>query len=122
MAGTHQIWGLDLKTNEITTFAGTRAEARLDGKLNVSAFGQPSGIVSDGKNLYVADSETNIIRTIIFKNNWSKRWSAAICSISATKTAKATNVQLQHPLGVEIYGDPLLIADTYNHKIKILNP
>jgi hypothetical protein len=31
-------------------------------------------------------------------------------------------VRLQHPLGVVAYGDKLLIADTYNHKIKELDP
>ena len=32
-------------------------------------------------------------------------------------------VRLQHPLGVAFaYGDKLLIADTYNHKIKQLDP
>jgi NHL repeat-containing protein len=31
-------------------------------------------------------------------------------------------VRLQHPLGLLAYGDKLLIADTYNHKIKELDP
>ena len=32
------------------------------------------------------------------------------------------DVRLQHPLGLITYGDKLLIADTYNHKIKELDP
>ena len=32
------------------------------------------------------------------------------------------DVRLQHPLGIAIYGDQVLLADTYNHKIKLLNP
>src|SRR4029078_5867940 len=31
-------------------------------------------------------------------------------------------VRLQHPLGLVSFGDKLLIADTYNHKIKELDP
>jgi hypothetical protein len=31
-------------------------------------------------------------------------------------------VRLQHPLGLARWNDKLLIADTYNHKIKILDP
>jgi hypothetical protein len=31
-------------------------------------------------------------------------------------------VRLQHPLGLLAYGDKILIADTYNHKIKELDP
>src|SRR5262249_797367 len=32
------------------------------------------------------------------------------------------NVRLQHPLGLLTYGDKVLIADTYNHKIRELDP
>ena len=29
---------------------------------------------------------------------------------------------MQHPLGIEIYNGKILLADTYNHKIKLLDP
>jgi hypothetical protein len=32
------------------------------------------------------------------------------------------DVRLQHPFGILSFGDKLLIADTYNHKIKELDP
>ena len=67
MAGTHQIWRLDFEKQTVAPFAGSGAEERLDGKLSLSAFGQPSGIVLNGKNLFVADSESNIIREIDFE-------------------------------------------------------
>src|ERR1044072_837998 len=64
MAGPHQIWQLDLDKNEVSTFAGSGREARVDGPLKDSGFAQPSGLANAGKNLYVADSESNIIRSI----------------------------------------------------------
>src|ERR1044071_6885420 len=64
MAGPHQIWMLDLDKNEVSTFAGSGREARRDGSVQEAGFAQPSGIASDGKKLYVADSESNIIREI----------------------------------------------------------
>src|SRR5215510_9314584 len=64
MAGPHQIWQLDLTKNEVSTFAGSGREARIDGPLKGSGFAQPSGLANDGTNLYVADSESNIIRAI----------------------------------------------------------
>jgi hypothetical protein len=36
--------------------------------------------------------------------------------------ASGDDVRLQHPLGVTALGDKILIADTYNHKIKELDP
>src|SRR5439155_20301103 len=32
------------------------------------------------------------------------------------------SVRLQHPLGIAWHGDVLFVADTYNHKIKRLDP
>src|ERR671919_361227 len=64
MAGPHQIWQLDLDKNEVSTFAGSGREARLDGPLLESGFAQPSGMAILGQTLYIADSESNIIRGI----------------------------------------------------------
>ena len=64
MAGPHQIWQLDLEKNEVSTFAGSGREERKDGALLEAGFAQPSGITTDGQCLYVADSESNIIRAI----------------------------------------------------------
>ncbi|HEY0101288.1 MAG TPA: thioredoxin-like domain-containing protein [Pyrinomonadaceae bacterium] len=64
MAGPHQIWQLDLARGQISVFAGSGREARLDGARLSSAFAQPSGLTTDGSKLYVADSESNIIRAI----------------------------------------------------------
>src|SRR4030095_8010531 len=54
MAGPHQIWKLDLKTEQVSTFAGSGREARKDGTLLEAGFAQPSGLATDGKKLYVA--------------------------------------------------------------------
>ncbi|MHC5827182.1 MAG: NHL repeat-containing protein, partial [Nostoc sp.] len=56
MAGPHQIWQMDLQTGIIKTYAGTGAEACIDGSLTESAFAQPSGITNNGQELYIADS------------------------------------------------------------------
>ena len=52
----------------------------------------------------------------------SGRSSAATCSSSAIKDGFGDSVRLQHPLGVARAGDRLFIADTYNHRIKSLDP
>lgn len=122
MAGSHQIWVLDLKTNKIAPYAGTRWEARIDGALKESAFAQPSGIASDGKNLFVADSESNIIRDVNFEKQTVVTLVGGDLYDFGDVDGEGDEAKLQHPLGVEIYGDKVLIADTYNHKIKILDP
>lgn len=122
MAGPHQIWKMDLDKNEVSTFAGSGREARLDGPLLRSGFAQPSGITTDGKNLYIADSESNIIRGIDIAGGTVETIVGGDLFDFGDVDGSGNEVRLQHPLGVFSFGDKLLIADTYNHKIKQLDP
>jgi len=122
MAGPHQIWMLDLDKNEVSTFAGSGREARADGPLLEAGFAQPSGMATDGKKLYVADSESNIIREIDLAGRSVKTLVGGDLFEFGDVDGTGDDVRLQHPLGLVTYGDKLLIADTYNHKIKELDP
>jgi DNA-binding beta-propeller fold protein YncE len=122
MAGTHQIWKLDLEKHEVSTFAGSGREAREDGALREAGFAQPSGIASDGKKLYIADSESNIIRAIDPAGGQVETIVGGDLFEFGDVDGSGDDVRLQHPLGVVAVADKILIADTYNHKIKELDP
>jgi DNA-binding beta-propeller fold protein YncE len=122
MAGPHQIWKLDLDKGQVSTYAGSGREARTDGTLLASAFAQPSGLASDGRNLYVADSESNIIRAIELKDGVVNTLVGGDLFEFGDTDGQGDDVRLQHPLGVVVYAGKVLIADTYNHKIKQLDP
>ncbi|HSS22276.1 MAG TPA: thioredoxin-like domain-containing protein [Pyrinomonadaceae bacterium] len=122
MAGTHQIWSLDLDKREISTYAGSGREERKDGPLLEAGFAQPSGITSDGNNLYIADSESNIIRAINLAKGEVETIVGGDLFEFGDVDGSGDNVRLQHPLGVFAWGDKVLIADTYNHKLKELDP
>ena len=64
MAGTHQIWKLDLGSETVSVFAGTGNENIMDGTAASANFAQPSGLATDGENLFVADSEVSGVRVI----------------------------------------------------------
>ena len=89
-------------------------------------FAQPSGLATDGENLFVADSEVSGVRVITGIHGRQRRRcvrsSARASSSSATRTAAAPTVRLQHCLGLAYAGGHLYIADTYNNKIKICEP
>ena len=123
MAGFHQLWKLDLNTRDTTVHAGNGREHIKDGPLTQAELAQPSGITNDGATLFFADSETSSIR------------SAAIDPMGSVKSIVGLDlftfgdvdgigkdVRLQHPIGVELYDGALWIADTYNNKIKRLDP
>jgi DNA-binding beta-propeller fold protein YncE len=122
MAGPHQIWKLDLDNNAVAIFAGSGREARLDGSLTDSGFAQPSGIAAIENTLYVADSESNIIRAIDITGGTVKTLVGGDLFEFGDVDDTGDEVRLQHPLGIVPAGDKLLIADTYNHKIKELDP
>jgi thiol-disulfide isomerase/thioredoxin len=125
MAGPHQIWAMDLENSMISTYAGTGVEACIDGSLDEAAFAQPSGITTNGEELYIADSEGSTIRAIDLEETAKVR---TVCGSGdlfgfGDRDGQGEQVRLQHCLGVE-YGDEnqLWIADTYNHKIKRVDP
>jgi thiol-disulfide isomerase/thioredoxin/sugar lactone lactonase YvrE len=122
MAGPHQIWKLDLDNDTVSTFAGSGREARRDGSLLEAGFAQPSGMAIIGETLYVADSESNIIRAIDLVNGQVKTLVGGDLFEFGDVDGTVDDVLLQHQLGLLANGDKLFIADTYNHKIKELDP
>jgi len=124
MAGTHQVWAMRLGGDTIAPWAGTGREALEDGPRAQASMNQPSGLATDGRRLYVADSEASAIRAI------DPGPDGAIATIVGEGLFEfgdrdgtgAREVRLQHPLGVAWHDGALWIADTYNHKIKRLDP
>jgi DNA-binding beta-propeller fold protein YncE len=123
MAGPHQIWKLDLDTMQVSTFAGSGREARIDGPVGEAGFAQPSALATDGKALFVSDAEANIIRAISLGADAKVRTVAGGDLFDfGDKDGLGDEVRLQHPLGLARWNGKLLIADTYNHRIKLLDP
>jgi thiol-disulfide isomerase/thioredoxin len=123
MAGPHQIWLLDPTRHLVWPYAGTGQEARLDGPIDESAFAQPSGLTIGDNVLYVADAESNIIRAIDLPPvNQVRTLAGGDLFEFGDKDGIGDTVRLQHPLGVAYHDGAVYIADTYNHRIKKLDP
>ncbi len=121
MAGPHQIWLYDPDSGQVGVFAGSGAEARVDGDFAEAAFAQPSGITTDGAYLFVADSETSSIRQIDIAEQAVSTLAGEDLFEFGDVDGAGEIVRLQHPLGVTYGDDALYIADTYNSKIKRLD-
>lgn len=129
MAGTHQIWRLALESGQCETYAGSGAEGWADGALLRAAFAQPSGLATDGNELFVADAETSSIRAVglgaveLGKNPQVR----TVCGSGmlfgwGDRDGSGEDVRLQHCLGLSYHQGFLWVADTYNHRIKRVNP
>jgi NHL repeat len=74
--------------------------------------------------MFVADAESNIIRAIELPPvNTVRTLVGGDLFEFGDVDASGDAVRLQHPLGVAAFPDGrVAIADTYNHKIKVLDP
>lgn len=122
MAGPHQVWAYDAEARRIGPWAGTGREGRQDGSRWESAFAQPSGITADEGRLYVADSETSSIRAIDRRSDAVETVVGLDLFEFGDVDGVGGEVRLQHPLGVTAWKGLVYVADTYNHKVKVLDP
>ena len=123
MAGPHQIWVIDLLHDQAFPYAGTGEEGRRDGAINQATFAQPSGLAVVGDTLYVADAECNAIRAVhLPPANMVSTVAGGDLFEFGDRDGRGDEARIQHPLGVAAHGGRVYIADTYNHKIKVMDP
>lgn len=129
MAGFHQIWVIDIEGGFATPVVGSGLEGVENGRLVEAALAQPSGVAFDGSGrLHFADSESSSIRwaDVLGEGGTTGLLSGSDENLFdfGDKDGTGSAAQLQHPLG--IVWDPdsgdLIIADTYNSKLKRVDP
>ncbi len=123
MAGFHQIWTLDLRTLEAKPYAGSGREDLIDAPLREASLAQPSGITANDGTLYIADSEDSGVREIPDDETGNVRTIVGEGLFDfGDKDGAGDQVRLQHPIGVCYHEGVLYVADTYNNKIKKIDP
>ena len=130
MAGTHQLAVLNLSANSIAPYAGNGVEDVKDGSLAKSCLAQPSGLATDGKYLFVVDSEGSSLRAVTLPPGNAVGTLVGTTGLPMFKSLFAfgdrdgvgSAVRLQHPIGVAFADGKIYVADTYNNKIKLVDP
>jgi DNA-binding beta-propeller fold protein YncE len=137
MAGPHQIWRMPLDESEIGPFSGNGREDIVDGPQlpsvpyaeGFASFAQPSGLATDGERMFVADSEGASIRSVPFDPGARVGTIVGTAHLPHSRLfvfgdvdGEGEGVRLQHPLGVAFANGVLYVADTYNNKIKSIDP
>ncbi len=136
MAGAHQIWKMPLDETEIGPFAGNVREDIVDGPLlpkqpydpNFASFAQPSGLATDGDQLFVADSEGSSIRSVPFDPAGEAFTIIGTAQLPQGRLFTFGDIdgppgkaRFQHCLDVAYHDGKLYVADTYNYKIKVID-
>ncbi len=123
MAGTHQITILHLDRGEIENFAGMGPEGLGDGPYKEAFFAQPNGLAMDQGTLFVADSETSAVRAIHLTGDRLVRTLVGMGLFDfGDIDGIGDQVRLQHVQALCTYNGLVYLADSYNNRIKILNP
>lgn len=137
MAGPHQIWRMPLEGGVVELYAGNGREDIIDGtltpkrpyELGYSSFAQPSGLATDGKSLFVVDSEGASIRSVPLDGKGkvstvvgtNKLMFGRLFSFGDAD-GPANKAKFQHPTCLAYADGVIYVADTYNNKIRTVNP
>ena len=126
MAGTHQIWVMHLAAATVDPLIGDGSEGLLSISFASSQLAQPSGLSLANGVLYIADPESSSIRAADLEKKTVQTIAGTLDNnlFDFGDTDGGAGVsRLQHALGVTATPDGMLyIADTYNSRIKQLDP
>jgi thiol-disulfide isomerase/thioredoxin len=117
MAGSHQLWALDLEKEDVGVLAGSGMENLVDGPAQVAAMAQPSGLSSGGGRLWIVDSETSSLRYLDRLGRLSTTVGTGLFDFGY-RDGPADEALLQHPLGVATTPEGPVICDTYNSALR----
>ncbi|MBY0550864.1 MAG: redoxin domain-containing protein [Candidatus Obscuribacterales bacterium] len=123
MAGTHQLWRMNIDDGNLELLAGTGFESLRDGPALEAQLSQPSGLSVFEDVLYFVDSETSSVRTLSLTQPAFPIRTLSGKGLFDFGDAEGTfeETRLQHPLGIAAGASELYVADSYNHKIKFFN-
>ena len=125
MAGSHQLWSIDLNSARYEPFVGSGREGVANGERLRAELAQPSGLaIDEAGRVYFADSESSSIR-------WADTGSDGMAGLLAGSPSGLFDFGLtdgigeaarfQHPLGVVHVNGTLFVADTYNSAIRAID-
>lgn len=126
VTGLHQVWDYDPGTGSFGPLIGTGHEAAISGvPLAEAALAQPSALAIAGDRLFIADAESSTVRSA----DLSRDHLAVIAGTTANDLFDFGDAdggpgesRLQHPLGIARGGDLVYISDSYNHRIRTVDP
>ena len=110
----HRIRRIVISTGVVTTLAGS-SEGSTDATGTSARFYRPSGITTDGTNLYVADMYNHRIRKIVIDNGTVTTLAG---SSSGFADATGTSARFNAPVGITTDGTNLYVTDFFNHRIR----
>lgn len=123
LAGSHQIAKYLFRAGQVVLLAGTGQENIHDGAFSEALFSQPSGIKVREEKLWVADSEVSAIRELDPSKGTVSTWVGVGLFDFGHVDGPSEDARLQHALDVDVLDDKdqIIVADTYNHCLRLID-
>ena len=118
MAGSHQLWRLDVRSGALSAGAGSGREGLDDGPLAEATFAQPSGLATDGHVIYVADSEASAIRRVDPAAGTVRTLAGEGLFDAGLRDGPLARARFQHPQGLALDRGVLWVSDTFNGAVR----
>ena len=112
----HLIRKIVISTGAVTTVAGTGSQGSANGTGTSASFYKPTGITTDGTNLYVSDLFNFLIRKIVISTGAVTTLAGTGSQGSANGTG--TSASFGGPWGITTDGTNLYVGDFVNHSIR----
>lgn len=123
MAGLHQVWRIDPAADRAEPYVGSGAEGLHDAEPARAALAQPSGLATDGGSLFIADAEASAVRRATPGGETETVVGTGLFDFG-DRDGTGDEARLQHALGLAWWEAEraLLVADTYNHRVRRVDP
>ena len=110
---------MEIETGAVTTFAGSTSgeSGSVDGTGTSASFSNPTGIATDGSNLYVADGTNHTIRKIVLSSGVVSTL-AGTAGSSGTSDGTGTSALFYTPYGLACDGSNLYVSDYDKNNIR----
>lgn len=116
--GNNTVRQFVIATASVTTLAGTAAKpGSVDATGTAARFNSPTGVTTDGTNLYVADMANNTVRQVVIATG-AVTTLAGSAGVAGTSDGTGTSARFSQLAAVTTDGVNLYVADTGNCTIR----
>ena len=116
--GNHRVRKIVINSGVVTTLAGSDvSENSSDEQGEAARFNYPTGITSDGRNLYVVDTFNRTVRKIVIANSVVSTI-AGKADLEGSVDATGTGARFRDPVGITTDGNYLFVTDSSNHTVR----
>ena len=121
MAGSHQLYSVALDAGTLDLVAGSGAEDVRDGRATNAALAQPTGLCAGPRAAFVADCESSAIRRLDAEGDVRTVVGRGLFDFG-DRDGSPDRALLQHCQDVAWADGALAVADTYNDRLKRIDP